>query len=567
MADHWFFKYLLAEKWSYIQAILASVFINLFSIVTGLYIMVVYNRILPNASFGPSAFYTLTAIVIGVGSIIVVDYIFKVLRAYFLDKSGSIMEKKSSNDVFNKIVAYDLAKAPKTSGTIVSIVKEYETFREFFNSASLLAFADLPFTLLFIFVIYLIGGPLAYIPLIIVPTVIIFSLVLQPFMKRMAEQSLDNTIAKNSVLTEMVVGLETVKTISGGDVLRDRWMNSVEQQSDTNVGTRFLSQLASNFSSMAVLASQLAVVAYGVVLVSAGSLSMGALIATMILSGRTLQPLGQLSGLLGRLNGAITAYKVVSQFMNETSQDEKTTHFFSRSQIFGQVNFKEVEFSYPNSEQKVLNNVSLNFAPGEKVAILGKVGCGKTTLLKLILGLHHCTSGSVLIDGANVQQLRSEDIRKNIGVVLQNPYLFSGTLRENIAFGLDVVSDEEILEAAKISCCLDFINKLENGFDYYLSENGRELSGGQRQALTLARAIVRKPKILLLDEPTSSMDQSTEKLVIDNLNTYFSDQTVILVTHRMSLLKMVDRVIALDDGKVTVDGKKDDIVAKLKGIT
>ena len=175
--------------------------------------------------------------------------------------------------------------------------------------------------------------------------------------------------------------------------------------------------------------------------------------------------------------------------MNETSQDEKTTHFFSRSQIFGQVNFKEVEFSYPNSEQKVLNNVSLNFAPGEKVAILGKVGCGKTTLLKLILGLHHCTSGSVLIDGANVQQLRSEDIRKNIGVVLQNPYLFSGTLRENIAFGLDVVSDEEILEAAKISCCLDFINKLENGFDYYLSENGRELSGGQRQGLTLARSL------------------------------------------------------------------------------
>ena len=567
MADHWFFKYLVAEKWSYIQAILASVFINLFSIVTGLYIMVVYNRILPNASFGPSAFYTLTAIVIGVGSIIVVDYIFKVLRAYFLDKSGSIMEKKSSNDVFNKIVAYDLAKAPKTSGTIVSIVKEYETFREFFNSASLLAFADLPFTFLFIFVIYLIGGPLAYVPLVIVPTVVIFSLALQPFMKRMAEQSLDNTIAKNSVLTEMVVGLETVKTISGGDVLRDRWMNSVEQQSDTNVGTRFLSQLASNFSSMAVLASQLAVVAYGVVLVSSGSLSMGALIATMILSGRTLQPLGQLSGLLGRLNGAITAYKVVSQFMNETSQDEKTTHFFSRSEIFGEVKFKEVEFSYPSSEQKVLNNVSLNFAPGEKVAILGKVGCGKTTLLKLILGLHHCTSGSVLIDGANVQQLRSEDIRKNIGVVLQNPYLFSGTLRENIAFGLDVVSDEEILEAAKISCCLDFINKLENGFDYYLSENGRELSGGQRQALTLARAIVRKPKILLLDEPTSSMDQSTEKLVIDNLNTYFSDQTVILVTHRMSLLKMVNRVIALDDGKVTVDGKKDDIVAKLKGVT
>ena len=567
MKDHWFFKYLLEEKWSYLQAILASVFINMFSIITGLYIMVVYNRILPNASFGPSAFYTLTAIVIGVGSIIVVDYIFKVLRAYFLDKSGSAMEKKSSNDVFNKIVAYDMAKAPKTSGTIVSIVKEYETFREFFNSASLLAFADLPFTFLFILVIYLVGGPLAYIPMIVVPTVIIFSLVLQPFMKQMADQSLTNTIAKNSVLTEMVVGLETVKTISGGDVLRERWMESVEQQSETNVGTRFMSQLATNFSAMAVLASQLAVVAYGVVLVSNGSLSMGALIATMILSGRTLQPLGQLSGLLGRLNSALSAYKVVSQFMNETSQEEKSTHFFSRNEIKGHIKFKEVEFSYPDSEEKVLNNVSLNFRSGEKVAILGKVGCGKTTLLKLILGLHHCSSGSVMIDGANVQQLRADDMRKNIGVVLQNPYLFSGTLRENIGFGLDVVSDEEILEAAKISCCLDFINKLQNGFDYYLSENGRELSGGQRQGITLARAIVRKPQILLLDEPTSSMDQSTEKLVIDNLNKYFSDQTVILVTHRMSLLKMVDRVIAIDEGKVTVDGNKDDIVAKLKGLT
>lgn len=565
MRDHWFFKYLAAEKWFYFQAILASVFINIFSIATGLYIMVVYNRILPNASFGPSAYYTLAAIVIGIGSIIVIDYIFKNLRAYFLDKSGAVIEKKSSDDIFNKIVAYDMAKAPKTSGTLVSIVREFETFREFFNSATLMAFADLPFTFLFIFVIYLIGGPLAYIPIIVVPIVIGFSLVLQPMMKRMAEESLENTMAKNSVLTEMVVGLETVKTISGGDVLRERWMNSVGQQSNTNVGTRMLSQLASNFAAMAILASQLAVVAYGVVLVADGSLSMGALIATMILSGRTLQPLGQLSGLLGRLNSALSAYKVVSEFMNRSSQDEKTSYFFSRDEIKGNVEFKDVEFSYAESEQKVLQKISLNFKQGEKVAILGKVGSGKTTMLKLVLGLYNCTSGSIFIDGANVQQLRASDKRKNIGVVLQNPYLFSGTIRDNIAFGLDVVSDEEILEAARIACCLDFINKQQNGFDYYLSENGRELSGGQRQGITLARAIVRKPKILLLDEPTSSMDQTTEREVIGNLKEYFSNQTVLLVTHRMSLLKMVDRVVAVDEGKITVDGKKDEILAKLKG--
>ena len=207
-------------------------------------------------------------------------------------------------------------------------------------------------------------------------------------------------------------------------------------------------------------------------------------------------------------------------------------------------------------------NISLKFKAGEKVAILVQ---WQDNNLEAYSRSSCCSSGSVMIDGANVQQLRADDKRKNIGVVLQNPYLFSGSIRDNIAFGLDVVSEEEILEAAKISCCLDFINKLQNGFDYYLSENGRELSGGQRQAITLARAIVRKPKILLLDEPTSSMDQSTEKLVIENLNNYFGDQTLILVTHRMSLLKMVDRVIAVDEGKVTVDGKKDDILKRLQG--
>ena len=257
----------------------------------------------------------------------------------------------------------------------------------------------------------------------------------------------------------------------------------------------------------------------GVVLVADASLSMGALIATMILSAAHLSPRTAVRS-LRKLNGAMSAYKVVSKFMTESSQDEKTSHFFSRKDIFGDVEFKEVEFSYPDNEQKILNNISLKIVRGEKIAILGKVGSGKSTILKLVLGLHYCGSGSVMIDGANVQQLRADDKRKNIGVVLQNPYLFSGTIRENIAFGLDVVSEEEILEAAQISCCLDFINKLQNGFDYYLSENGRELSGGQRQVITLARAIVRKPKILLLDEPTSSMDQSTEKLVIDNLNNY-----------------------------------------------
>ena len=559
MKNNWFLVYVSSQKKFYLQAILASIFINIFALITSIYIMVVYDRIIPN-----NAISSLISILAGVLFVIFMDFSMKMLRGYFLDMAGKQIDSSSSNDIFQKIIGYDLSKAPKFSGELVSVVREFETFREFFNSVTLTSLVDFPFILVFLTVIYGIGGNIAFVPGVIVPVVIIFGLLIQPALKQISEDSQKDGQAKQTVLGEMINGLETVKTVSGGSVLKDRWMGAVNAQSKTSIKSRIFTQLALNFAGIGQQLSQLGIIGFGVLAVSSGDLSMGGLIACTILSGRTLAPLGQIGGLMGRLNSAKAAYHSVTKFMLEASREETAKEYFPRENITGSIEFSHVTFSYSNDTQIILNDINVKINAGEKVAVIGKIGSGKTTILKLIMGLYQPNNGSVLIDGANIQQIRPEDIRRQFGVVMQNTYLFSGSIRENIAFGLDTVSPREIDEAANIAGVSDFTKKMNNGLDYQLSEGGKDLSGGQRQAIALARAIVRKPSIILLDEPTSAMDLTSERQIIQNLKSYFNKQTLIVVTHRMSLLQLVDRVIAVDDGKVTVDGTRESILSKLK---
>ncbi len=559
MSKNWFLVYVSSQKKFYLQAIIASIFINIFALITSIYIMVVYDRIIPN-----NAISSLVSILAGVLFVIFMDFSMKMLRGYFLDMAGKQIDSSSSNDIFQKIIGYDLSKAPKFSGELVSVVREFETFREFFNSVTLTSLVDFPFIIVFLTVIYGIGGNIAFVPGVIVPIVIIFGLLIQPALKQISEDSQKDGQAKQTVLGEMINGLETVKTVSGGSVLKDRWMGAVNAQSKTSIKSRIFTQLALNFAGIGQQLSQMGIIGFGVLAVSSGDLSMGGLIACTILSGRTLAPLGQIGGLMGRLNSAKAAYHSVTKFMIEASREETAKEYFPRENITGSIEFSHVSFSYSNDTQIILNDINVKVNAGEKVAVIGKIGSGKTTILKLIMGLYQPNNGSVLIDGANIQQIRPEDIRRQFGVVMQNTYLFSGSIRENIAFGLDAISPSEIDEAATIAGVTDFTKKMNNGLDYQLSEGGKDLSGGQRQAIALSRAIVRKPSIILLDEPTSAMDLTSERQIIQNLKSYFNKQTLIVVTHRMSLLQLVDRVIAIDDGKVTVDGTRDSILSKLK---
>lgn len=559
MIDHWFWKYALENKGVYIQAGIATLLVNLFALVIGFFVMVVYDRIIPS-----NATTSLLGLFIGASVIIVLRYILELLKTYFLDYAGQRIEKKTSESVFDKIMRYDLLRAPKSNGSVASLVKDFETFQQFFTSVTILLLIDIPFMFLFLYVIYIVGGSMVYVPLLIIPMVCFVALVVQPFLKRMAVSSVQGGEAKQTVLLETLQNIETVKSISGSEKLRTRWLNAVDEQADVNVKTKFYNQIATSFSSTALMFNQIIIVSYGVILIGSGDLTMGGLIGCMIISGRALAPVSQIAQVLGRLNISLQGYGRINEFMKVTSREEEARAYVERKELTGSISTQNLTFRYPESQTKLFDNLSFEIKEGQKVAVLGKIGSGKSSLVRILLGLYLPDDGLVMVGGTNVSQIRPEDMRANFGIVHQNVALFSGTIRDNIALGVDDYKDEFLVKVAEVSGIMDWLGKLPNGFDYEVSEGGKELSGGQRQTVALARALMRKPHYLLLDEPTANMDTGTEQMVLGGLKNHLNDETVVIVTHRMAPLALVDRIIVLENGRVAIDGPKDLVIQRLQ---
>ena len=559
MIDHWFWKYALENKGVYIQAGIATLLVNVFALVIGFFVMVVYDRIIPS-----NATTSLLGLFIGASVIIVLRYILELLKTYFLDYAGQRIEKKTSESVFDKIMRYDLLRAPKSNGSVASLVKDFETFQQFFTSVTILLLIDIPFMFLFLYVIYVVGGSMVYVPLLIIPMVCFVALVVQPFLKRMAVSSVQGGEAKQTVLLETLQNIETVKSISGSEKLRTRWLNAVDEQADVNVKTKFYNQIATSFSSTALMFNQIIIVSYGVILIGSGDLSMGGLIGCMIISGRALAPVSQIAQVLGRLNISLQGYGRINEFMKVTSREEEARAYVERKELTGSISTQNLTFRYPESQTKLFDNLSFEIKEGQKVAVLGKIGSGKSSLVRILLGLYLPDDGLVMVGGTNVSQIRPEDMRANFGIVHQNVALFSGTIRDNIALGVDDYEDEFLVKVAEVSGIMDWLGKLPNGFDYEVSEGGKELSGGQRQTVALARALMRRPHYLLLDEPTANMDTGTEQMVLGGLKNHLTDETVVIVTHRMAPLALVDRIIVLENGRVAIDGPKDLVIQRLQ---
>ena len=559
MIDHWFWKYALENKGVYIQAGIATLLVNVFALVIGFFVMVVYDRIIPS-----NATTSLLGLFIGASVIIVLRYILELLKTYFLDYAGQRIEKKTSESVFDKIMRYDLLRAPKSNGSVASLVKDFETFQQFFTSVTILLLIDIPFMFLFLYVIYVVGGSMVYVPLAIIPMVCFVALVVQPFLKRMAVSSVQGGEAKQTVLLETLQNIETVKSISGSEKLRTRWLNAVDEQADVNVKTKFYNQIATSFSSTALMFNQIIIVSYGVILIGSGDLSMGGLIGCMIISGRALAPVSQIAQVLGRLNISLQGYGRINEFMKVTSREEEARAYVERKELTGSISTQNLTFRYPESQTKLFDNLSFEIKEGQKVAVLGKIGSGKSSLVRILLGLYLPDDGLVMVGGTNVSQIRPEDMRANFGIVHQNVALFSGTIRDNIALGVDDYEDEFLVKVAEVSGIMDWLGKLPNGFDYEVSEGGKELSGGQRQTVALARALMRRPHYLLLDEPTANMDTGTEQMVLGGLKNHLTDETVVIVTHRMAPLALVDRIIVLENGRVAIDGPKDLVIQRLQ---
>jgi len=546
---HWFRDAIAANRWAYIQVGFAAMMINSLALVTSLFTMVVYDRILPSA-----ATESLFALTIGVGVALVFDLILKTLRAGFIDHAGKRADLDIGQRVFDHVIETEMGARKGSVGAVSATLREFESLRDFFTSATMVALVDLPFVVIFVGAIYLLAGPLAVVPAIAVPLVLLIGVAVQPMLGRLADCVLAEGQMKQSVLVETLTGIEAIKAAGAGRQMRARWAEAIHRQSTYAVKSRAVTQGAINATGFVQQAAQILMVVYGAMLVVSGQITSGVLIAAVILTGRALAPLALIAQTLTRLHQARSSYRSLETLMQAPGEHPAGRQFLSRPRLSGAVRLDGVSFSYPDQQGAALDAVSLDIAPGERVAILGPIGSGKSTIARLLLGLYQPTAGAVLADGIDICQIDPTDLRRNIGAVLQEPWLLSGTLRENIAFGAARSRDEEILAAASLAGVEEFAARHPEGYDMRIGERGQGLSGGQRQAVVLARALMGDPPILLLDEPTAAMDIQSEAALIGRLKAVLDDRTLIVITHRTSLLDLVDRVIVIDGGKVVADG-------------
>lgn len=560
LATHWFFGPVLACRRLYGQIIAASVLINLFALASSFYIMTVYDRVIPNSAF--ESLWALTVIMVVV---MIFDFVMKTVRGTFIDAAGARIDRVVSERLFSRISRFDISLSRKATGALANTVREFETLKDVIGSASFSVFVDLPFVILYLFVLWSIGGPVAAVPAMIVPAVIIFGVMLQPVMRRFTQMSMSQGQSKQSVMVEMIGALETLKTVSGLSMLRQRWLQSVVNQGAANRKSRLAAQLTQNFTNLGQQVSQMGIVIYGVFLIASGSLTMGQLVACVILSGRSLAPLAQLTNLLTRSNQALEAYRNLGELMVGTTDEEERSGQVRRENLRGDVSFRNVTFTYDGQETPTLRDVSFDIRQGERVGIVGRIGTGKTTILRLIAGLHKPDSGLVLVDNADIRQIQPDDVRRNMAIVLQNPVMFTGTIRDNLLMGNPEANDEELLEAVRVSGAEGFIGALPGGFDFPLTERGRELSVGMRQSLAIARGLIAKPKILMLDEPTAPLNSGSERALVQSLDAATKGMTMVCVTHRGAMLDIVDRIMVVEGGRIVLDGPRQSVLAKLRG--
>lgn len=549
---HWFFGPLLAARSVYWQVAIAAFLTNVFGLATSIFSMIVYDRVLPN-----NAIDTLTALVVGVGLVLVSDFAIRTVRGYFLDVAGARADAMIADALFEQVLDIDLAARKGSVGSMANVLKEYESIREFLTSATLTTLIDIPFAVIFLIVIAAIGGPLIWVPVVIIPIMVGASLLVQPQLRRLVQTSFEDGQTKHGVLVETLSGLETVKAIGAGAQMRHRWQKAIAHQAKIGLKTRMLSQFAGNVTNFGSQAASIAIVTFGVFLAKDGSIGTGAIVACSMLVGKAISPLAQLAQLITRINQSLSSYKALKELMESQREHPPQMAFTPREEVKGEIEFRNVSFQYPGQQAGGLVNVSFRIKAGEKVALLGRVGSGKTTLSKLMQGLRSPTEGAVLVDGCDLRQFDKADLRRHIGTVLQEVWLMSGTVGHNIAMGGVRPSSQDILWAAQVAGVHDFIATHPDGYNLRLAERGEGLSGGQRQAVSIARALVGKPAVLIMDEPTSSMDVNAERQLIDRLKNNLEKSTLVVITHKSTLLDLVDRVIVIDQGKVVADGPKE----------
>jgi ATP-binding cassette, subfamily C, bacterial LapB len=556
---HWFWSVIQAHKHLYRDVILAALIINIFALASPLFVMNIYDRVVPN-----QATDTLWILALGLFIVISIDFLLRMMRTFFVDLAASRMDVTLSAMIMEKVLGLNLSARPDSVGSFASGLQSFESLRAFISSATLLSLVDLPFVLLFLLVILMISWPLVFPVLFCIIGIGFYTAVVQQKMKVLSESSMQASAQRNSVLVESLTTLETLKMLGAEGRMQGLWERATLLLSNISVKMRLLSASVNSGSLWLQQLASIFILIVGVYLIIDAKLTQGGLIAAYMLSSRILAPVSQAAALLMQYHQANSSLSALDTIMAKPVERPHGRTWISRNRLQGAIEFKQVFFRYPNEEHDVLRGVSFSIKAGERLAILGRNGSAKTTIEKLIAGLYQPTSGSILIDGIDLRQIDPAELRRNLGYVPQDIALFQGSLRDNIIMGAASVTDEILLNVIRVSGLTECVNQHPQGLAMSVGEQGRSLSGGQRQCVAIARALVNDPAILLFDEPTGAMDHSSEEDFKRHIAQFAAGKTLIVITHRTSLLELVNRIIVMDAGKIVADGVKDQVVEALR---
>lgn len=556
--DSWFWGSLKHSRKIYSDVLVASLVINLFVLASPLFTMNVYDRVVPN-----DATETLYVLALGVIVVYFLDIVLKFTRSYFLETAAKKSDIIISSILFQKVMNLKFANIPESVGSFANNLKEFDSIRSFLATSTLTLLIDLPFTIIFLCVIYIIGGVITLVPVIFILLILGYALSIKGSLQRSVESTYHANAAKNAVLVESLNTLETIKTLGINSHSQYIWEEATGVVAAKGLTSRILSNSLGSVTSFLIQLSNVLILIVGVYLIKDHEMTMGGLIAVVILSSRALAPMGQVASLSANYEHTKTAYMTLDNIMNLPEERPSEKEFLNLPKFTGLIEFRDVTFTYPNEVSPIFENLSFTVHPGERVGFIGKIGSGKTTILKLVLGLYTPDQGSILIDNIDINQIDPADLRQNIAYVAQEVTLFRGTVKSNIIAKAPYADDGAILRAAKIGHVDDFVQYHPKGFDMPVRERGDGISGGQRQSIGIARAFLLDSPILLLDEPGNSMDESCTLRVIQNINENSKEKTLLLATHDTRMLQMVNRIIILDRGKIVMDGSKQDVMSAL----
>ncbi|OLF52215.1 type I secretion system permease/ATPase [Pseudomonas chlororaphis] len=554
---HWFKDIVLRDWKSYRYVIFASLIANLMGLAGVLFSMQTYDRVVPAGSMP-----TLYVLFIGVLLAGAIDFVIRNARSHVTDLLGKRADMRLSDKVFGHSIRLRNSARPRSTGTFISQIRELEQIRDLITSSTVTAMADLPFFLLFLAVFWLLVGPLVLVPLCALVLMVVPSLLSQGKLGRLANQALRESSLRNALLVEAIQGLEDVKALQAEQKFQLSWNHYNATTAAANLQLKALTHRLQYWSQSVQTLVFAVVIFFGAPMVMVGDLTTGSLVAASILGSRMMAPMAQLTQVIIRWQQAKTALAGLDKLMALPTDYPEHSHKVHRAHLYGDYVLDKAVFAY-GPDRPALHVERMSIRAGERIAVLGRNGAGKSTLLQALVGGIDARSGSISLDGVVLNHLDPADVRRDVALLTQDSQLFHGTIRENLKLGAPLAADQEMLSALALTGAASFINKLPTGLDHLIMEGGIGLSGGQKQSLLLARLLLRQPNVLLLDEPTSSLDEGTERLFLENLGLWAQGKTLIIATHRPALLELVDRIVVVDEGKVVLDEPKDEAIRRL----